>query len=289
MSYIPAAVFTWCGPNDLQVGLPDAPLPPLRFHGVSMAVAKALELMGDNPALAAKQILSASEARIFASCVQRLRDTGYLRSPPPPQRARVIILDAYPITALAATTLNASGHLVQVIGNGHPVSSSRQMAQLRQRLPTQPPDSTTRPIALLSCAYLPDPARIAPLLREDIPFVVASVRGWDISISPLVIPGRTPCPTCEAHRSQDADATWQATASQLRTRQMPPINDGAILAASAHLVGVVTRYAQSAGQMNPSGRRIEATSLRGESITWDFHAKCSCHHIAAIEALNVAT
>lgn len=286
MSYSPSAVFTWCGRNQLQVGLPDAPLPVVRLDNITLAVARALELYGDDPPLAENQILSQGEQTVFRSALQTLRRAGYLteRQDQPPS-VGLYALDAHPLTALVAKTLADDGRAVGVLADGSAVATKgegeflRQQIAARSQLPA-PPSSW---VAALTCVHVPDPARILPLMREDVPFVVATISPYAIEVSPLIIAGKTPCPMCVAHRLQKRDPTWQAVASQLRVRPVPEVSRAAIVLAGGEMITKIPAHLRPAKRCDAlAGWRIDNATLQVTPTLWRYSPRCSCREIAPL-------
>lgn len=275
----------------MQVGLPAGPLPIVRLANISLRVAKALEIYRDDPRLAANQIFAAGEETIFHDALTQLRRAGYITpSTQEPPNVGIYALDAHPLTALAAKTLAGDGRTVGVLGSGCALASKRACDHLRQQIAalSYNPAPPTTWVGLLTCAYVPDPARILPLMREDVPFVVATLSPWALEVSPLIVPGQTPCPMCVAHGIQARDATWQAVASQLRVREAPSVSRAALLAAAAQMVSLIPRRMPSANRFDVrSGWHLDTNSLESCQTTWRYSPRCSCREIAPLVAETI--
>src|SRR5690606_604292 len=54
-------------------------------------------------------------------------------------------------------------------------------------------------------------------LRRDLPHIGIVLGDTEVQISPVVVPGRTPCLRCAELHRRDADPCWPAVAAQLIT------------------------------------------------------------------------
>lgn len=280
MPYLPDSLLTWRHGDQLHVGLRDGGPPPLILDGVTNEIARALELAGTSLALA-RAHLSGQRAEIrthLEHCLHQLRAAGHLVDElPAPATASwgIWALDAHPLTAKIASEVAVTGVHTYVGLGATPVSTAAQAAELRHSLAQRGrlgnlPAAT---VAILTCAYVPDPARIAPLMREDMPFIVLTVRPRVIDVSPVVIPGRTPCPTCAACAQQDADDRYFIMASQWRTRPSPPHTGTASLLATAAAITSLHRWQD---QLPTVGATINQETGHSKELAWQAHPRCAC-------------
>ncbi len=280
MPYLPDSLLTWRHGDQLHVGLRDGGPAPLILDGVTNEIARALELAGTSLSLA-RAHLSGQRAEVrthFDHCLQQLRMAGHLVDDLPCPATPpwgIWALDAHPLTAHIARELATTGVHTYVGPDATAVSTTAEAAELRHSLAQRGrlgnlPTTTT---ALLTCAYVPDPARIAPLMREDMPFIVLTVRPRVIEVSPVVIPGCTPCPTCAACAQQDADDRYFIMASQWRTLPVPSYTATAELVASAAVITSLHRWYD---QLPTMGATINQQTGHSKELAWQVHPRCAC-------------
>jgi len=108
---------------------------------------------------------------------------------------------------------------------------------------------------------------------------------YEAQISPIVIPGKTPCLNCLAECKVDEDPAWPAIASQLidlpRTR-----DDSSSLLSSAGLAlrAILRHLDESAGfkvvadehSQYKDGYRIEYATGNVHRNRYEFHRLCKC-------------
>jgi hypothetical protein len=122
-------------------------------------------------------------------------------------------------------------------------------------------------------------------LNRDVPHINITFDLYEAQISPIVIPGSTPCLNCLAESKVDEDPAWPAIASQLidlpRTR-----DDSSSLLSSAGLVlrSILRHLDESAGfkvatdEKNEyrDGYRIEYATGNVHRARYEFHKLCKC-------------
>ena len=122
-------------------------------------------------------------------------------------------------------------------------------------------------------------------LNRDVPHINITFDLYEAQISPIVIPGSTPCLNCLAESKVDEDPAWPAIASQLidlpRTR-----DDSSSLLSSAGLVlrSILRHLDESAGfkvatdEKNEyrDGYRIECATGNVHRARYEFHKLCKC-------------
>jgi hypothetical protein len=122
-------------------------------------------------------------------------------------------------------------------------------------------------------------------LNRDVPHINITFDLYEVQISPIVIPGNTPCLNCLAESKVDEDPAWPAIASQLidlpRTR-----DDSSSLLSSAGLVlrSILRHLDESAGfkvatdEKNEyrDGYRIEYATGNVHRARYEFHKLCKC-------------
>lgn len=122
-------------------------------------------------------------------------------------------------------------------------------------------------------------------LNRDVPHINITFDLYEAQISPIVIPGKTPCLNCLAEYKVDDDSAWPAIASQLidlpRTR-----GDNSSLLSSAGLAlrSILRHLDESAGfkvladekDEYKDGYRIEYASGNVCRTRYKFHKLCKC-------------
>ena len=122
-------------------------------------------------------------------------------------------------------------------------------------------------------------------LNRDVPHINITFDLYEAQISPIVIPGKTPCLNCLAEYKVDQDPAWPALASQLidlpRTR-----DDSSSLLGSAGLTlrSILRHLDESAGfkvvadenNEYQAGYRIDYASGNVHRTNYEFHRLCKC-------------
>ncbi len=122
-------------------------------------------------------------------------------------------------------------------------------------------------------------------VNRDVPHLNITFDLYETQISPIVIPGQSPCLNCFAEYKVDEDPAWPAIASQLielpRTR-----DDSSSLLSSAGLAlrAILRHLDESAGfkvstenkNEYKDGYRIEYASGNVYRTKYDFHKLCNC-------------
>ncbi|MDO5701142.1 MAG: hypothetical protein Q4P36_06700 [Bowdeniella nasicola] len=260
-------------PNgDVQVGLPGGPWPVRVLHGLGPRVARALEdrIYGSRHPI----VLDRAEQTRLEGVLTELKRLGHLGAPRPSPLG-VLAMDAHRLTARVAHLALDAGQDVRLDSHPSPVCRPKARTELRRAIARVAPPETDAPVrAVLTCSHLPDPARIAPLMREDVPFVVLSVDPYRVEVSPLVMPGATPCPTCrELHRAE-RDREHYFLATQLRLRPLPAIPAHTIDLAAAQAYLTLTQQPKPA----PAGiaLRIDLATGQARPSVWRAHPECPC-------------
>lgn len=111
--------------------------------------------------------------------------------------------------------------------------------------------------------------QFARYLRDDIPHLPVAFEPGQVTVGPLVVPGRTPCLTCRDSDDTDRDPAWPLLHAQLIGRETGPLRaaqvaEGALVAARLLALG-------DGGQ----AVRISADGSRAwRAVT--FHEECRC-------------
>lgn len=129
------------------------------------------------------------------------------------------------------------------------------------------------------------PATYIRWLNRDTPHINITYNLYDCQISPIVVPGQTPCLNCLAEYKVDVDPAWPAIASQLldlpRTR-----DDSSALLTSAGLAlrSILRHLDESAGFTIADdidsefklGYNIDYKTGNVSRTRYDFHKLCNC-------------
>lgn len=130
--------------------------------------------------------------------------------------------------------------------------------------PDQEPIAPETPTILLG-AHLVPPHMADRCMREGTPHLPIAFLPGGADVGPLVIPGETACLACLAAHDSDRDAAWPVIATQLLTREPPPVTlpltvEAAVLA--TRLLGMHrrTRHEQAVAISGPT---VDAAGHRG--------------------------
>jgi len=129
---------------------------------------------------------------------------------------------------------------------------------------------------LLLCAYAVPPASVRDWTVRGVPHLAVIFDETAATVTPVVVPGRTPCLRCLELRQRDADPCWPAVASQLVDRAAPAAEDPAL--GLLALAAGIRRL--RAGILRPE--RAETTMLRldlggtDQRIEVAQHGECGC-------------
>lgn len=277
MNRSPTSVLAWRTPTDLQVGDDDGFLTPTILRDVPLRVVTALEQWMLEGASGAP-FLPEDEVEHFAQLQDELRAAGHVEPAANLAPFGVLALDSAPTSAATVRQLIAAGVRCEVDTQPTPVNTPRECAHLRHevaraRLGTTLPERT---VGLFTSPYLPDPARTAPLMREDQPFVCLTVGDNAVEISPVVIPGETPCPGCQETYRSERDPRRAIVAAQLRTKPVPALSAGTGMMVGALAFQVIAAYGYDVGAPPLHAIVIDRRTLQAGRRIWAFHPACPC-------------
>jgi len=123
-----------------------------------------------------------------------------------------------------------------------------------------------------------DPLAVA-VLAGQVPHLVATVRGENGIVGPLVVPGRTSCLRCADLHRRDADPRWPRLAVQLTATEPPP--SGAtvtcLLTAATAALQVLAYLDGSAAPITLDATvELRPPDLRPRVRRWSPHPACGC-------------
>ena len=272
------SALVWREPGVVQIGADDGLVAPVVYRDLPAAVVRALDELGRTGAFLGP-FLAPADLAVLRTVVAELRAAGHLDEPRPAAPYALFALDAHPLTASVVRLL--LDVRVPVVLDSVPAASctAGQLADLKYDVARRGVRRGGQPtIALLTCGYVPDPARIAPLLRTDTPFVLAVVRDRSVEISPVIVPGHTACPLC---RYRGASAPELLVASQLRVRRPPAVPAAALAVAAAFAVHAITRWGEAPGLVSSVSAVVETGTCRVVSGSWARDPECRCATPAA--------
>ena len=119
----------------------------------------------------------------------------------------------------------------------------------------------------------------AAVHRAQVPHLVATVRGENGIVGPLVVPGVTSCLRCADLHRRDADPRWPRLAAQLTATEPPP--SGAtvtclLTAATAALQGLAYLDGTAAPVTLDATVELRPPDLRARVRRWPPHPACGC-------------
>lgn len=128
-------------------------------------------------------------------------------------------------------------------------------------------------------------------LNRDVPHVNITFDMNETKISPIVIPGETPCMNCLAEYEVDKDPAWPALASQLIDLPRTRDDSAALLSATGLALRATLRHLdQSAGfklsgdkeNEYSQGYRLDYATGNVYRTTYEFHKLCNCRGLDQI-------
>lgn len=125
-------------------------------------------------------------------------------------------------------------------------------------------------------------------LNRDVPHLNINFDLYEAHISPIVLPGVTPCLNCFAENKVDEDSAWPAIASQLIDLPRTRDDSSSLLTATGLALRVILRQLdQSAGfkvSADPQaqfqeGYLIDYATGDVKRSTYTFHKLCNCRRL----------
>jgi len=172
---------------------------------------------------------------------------------------RVIVVTGEGPTAEAVTRLLAA--------EGHTVRIARTVAAAEG----EPCD-----LAVAVGHFVLEPALHGLWLRRDVPHLAVLVGDADVTIGPLVEPGRSACLYCVQLHTTEADPAWPAMASQLWGRTAAADTPLVASEAAAIAARIVAGWF-ALGAASTSGRiELDAATGATTTVPVDPHPACGC-------------
>lgn len=178
----------------------------------------------------------------------------------------------YPTQLLGAQHIDALRSLLAASPNSVIVSSGQKLSEKKlQKLDC----------AVLIAQQVIEPRRYATWMNRDVPHLVITFDSESVSVSPVIIPGQTPCLFCFESARTDANPNWPVLATQL-SKSNKRFDDAASALFGAGLATqkILSMCDRSAGfnktAENPSGFSLELANGELTEYTWTQHAACNC-------------
>lgn len=126
------------------------------------------------------------------------------------------------------------------------------------------------------------PARSRHLVRDDLAHLSVVVGEVDVTVGPLVVPGRGPCLRCvDLHRC-DADPRWPAVATQAAAAPVEGVESTLAPLGAALAVAEATSHLQGGPTLALGATLgISACDRLPVRRTWTVHPDCGCGAVAA--------
>ena len=125
-----------------------------------------------------------------------------------------------------------------------------------------------------------DPARVDPLLQDDVPHLPVVWGEGSVCVGPLVVPGRSSCLRCQHLHRTDRDPEWAAVVSQVANRRVvdgPPEESSLSLLAVGLATGQVVAHLDGAGPVTVNAALEVSLPGRGVAVrAWPPHRACGC-------------
>jgi hypothetical protein len=143
-----------------------------------------------------------------------------------------------------------------------------------------------RNIEAIDCAVLIGqqviaPKRYARWLNRDVPHIAIVFDTEGVWVSPVIVPGKSPCLFCLERLRTDEDPNWPVLASQLTTSKTRMDDAGSqLFAAGLAVQKVLAQVDAIAGfdwnEVQRIGYRLDRASGQITELKWPEHAECGC-------------
>lgn len=132
------------------------------------------------------------------------------------------------------------------------------------------------------------PKRYARWLNRDVPHLAVVFDTDGVSISPVIVPGNSPCLFCLERLRTDQDPNWPVLASQLATSKTRMDDAGSqLFAAGLAVQKVLAQIDSIAGfdwnEQQRVGYRLDRTTGAISELKWPQHAECDCRLASGLE------
>ena len=183
--------------------------------------------------------------------------------------------------------LGPTGYPTQLIG--HPriealrallaASPNQSLVSFGKRLQERHLDSVD--CAILIAHQSMEPARYARWLNRDVPHLAVTFDSNGVSVSPLIVPGQSPCLLCLEKLRTDQDPAWPVLATQLlKTTKRMDDSASALFAGGIVLQKVLNRidnFGEFEWQLeNRTGYRLDSKTGLVTELVWPQWPECSC-------------
>ncbi len=135
--------------------------------------------------------------------------------------------------------------------------------------------------AILAGSQVLEPKRYATWMNRDVPHLAITSSANVVSVSPMIIPGQTPCLFCLDVSRASADPTWAAVASQLVGRKhkfddatAQFFSAGLALQKVLQLIDSVGGFAEAIA--NPFGYELQRETGELAELRWPTAPDCGC-------------
>lgn len=187
----------------------------------------------------------------------------------------VLTADEAPVLA---TDVGPGAFETHHLGRRREDAAAEVLRQTTPRVRTSAPAGTRPDVSVLVEHGVANPVRARPLVREDLPHLSVVVADVDVTVGPLVVPGRGPCLRClDLHRCDD-DPRWPAVATQVAACPPRGVESslawlGAALAVTQVLAHLDGREAAAHG----ATLEVDATNPVPRLTPRTPHPECGCH------------
>jgi len=132
------------------------------------------------------------------------------------------------------------------------------------------------------------PKRYARWLNRDVPHLAIIFDTDGVSVSPMIVPGKSPCLFCLEQLRADNDPNWPVLASQLTTSKTRMDDAGSQLFAAGLAVQKVLAQVDAISgfdwnQQQRMGYRLENSTGSITELQWPQHAGCDCRLTSGLQ------
>lgn len=178
----------------------------------------------------------------------------------------------YPTQLLGAARIDALRSILAASPNSAMVSSTQKLSEKKlQKIDC----------AVLIAQQVIEPRRYAAWMNRDVAHLVITFDSEAVSVSPIIVPGQTPCLFCFENAKTDANSNWPVLATQL-SKSQKKFDDSAsaLFAAGLAVQKILSRCDRVAGfnqsEENPSGFSLNIANGELTEYTWSKHSACNC-------------
>lgn len=130
--------------------------------------------------------------------------------------------------------------------------------------------------AVLTGSQLTKSSRYENLLRGSTPHLAIEFSIHKTVVTPIVVPGQTPCLSCRYKFEIESDKDWPSLTTQLQMRNERLDDSASKLFACGAALEVLLRYLDDPRSLNFQGLQLNHVSGEISTVTWPNDENCTC-------------